>query len=489
MRRAVTIAAVLAVLTGCGFAPEDDFTGTRVGDGIAPWTDLGAVQLCLGTVFLGPPADPPGGMCTANTLVQAPCLADGDCRSRESCVCGRCIVQYCRTNSDCGNGRVCSFSENRCDVPCARDTDCGDDSECFNSTCRGRCETDLDCQAGEVCNSLNRCITADCSETNDCLAGELCQLQRVPRVAREPTILAGQSTAEPRFTMWLELSEELAQDRRAIWRAVSDDGVHYRINPAMPVVTDADAAHAPSVIREPAGFGLYYEQGDGAQLKYAQSADGINFSPGVQVLAGVAGTGGAVRTPSAVLLPGGEVLVYYQVGDGSAVGLARGLLGGPLTSMGPVLTPAQVNDPPDSSAAPQFWIDISNLRSPYALATEAAGGEISLRLWFSAFGTESGDSYQFGEVIPIEPTYSLGYASASISAPEQFDVWPFNPIFDRVEAFLDHRSELTPAVVRVRDPDGALRDGYLLYYLDAAATNTVDPPVLNRIGVAGNGSY
>lgn len=480
---------VLVALAGCGFAPEEDFTGTRVGDGIAPWTELGAVQICLGTEFLGPPDDPPGGLCTSNTLVQAPCLDDGDCRSRESCVCGRCIVQYCRTNSDCGSGRICSFSESRCDVPCAVDEDCGDDSQCFNNTCRGRCESNDDCQAGEVCNSQNRCITAVCSDNGECLTGELCQLQRVPRVAREPTILAGRSADEPRFTMWLEVSEEIAQDRRAIWRAVSDDGVHYRLDPATPVLADANEAHAPSVVRSATGFGLYYEFGDGAEIRYTESIDGIAFSPGTAVLSGTPGGAAAVRAPSAVLLPGEEVLVYYQVGDGASIALASGSLGGALASAGTVLDPGAVTDPPSGGVAPQFWIDIETLRSPHALVTESGTGELSLRLWFSAFGRESGDSFQFGEVIPIDPTYSIGYASADLGMPSDFTVWPFNPIFDRVEAFLDHRSELTPAVVRVRDADGSLRDGYLLYYLDAGATNTTDPPILNRIGVAGNGSF
>jgi|GEM_PF-1988266 len=489
MARGICIAAIAAVLAGCGFAPSDDFTGTRVGDGIAPWSELGAVQICLGTEFVGPPDDPPGGLCTSNTLVQSPCLSDGDCRARESCVCGRCIVQYCRTNSDCGAGRTCSFSESRCDVPCAVDEDCGDDSVCFNNTCRGRCESIDDCQAGEVCNSQNRCVTAVCSDNGECLAGELCQLQRVPRVAREPTIVAGRAPTEPRFTMWLELSEQFAQDRRAIWRAESEDGVHYRLLPAMPVLEDANQAHSPTVVRTTDGYSLYYEFGDGAELRYAQSADGMSFPVGSTVLSGTAGGPAAVRAPSAVITDGNQVMIYYQVGDGSSIAQATGMLGGPLSSMGPVLRPADVIDPPGGGVAPQFWVDIENVRSPQALITESGTGEPSLRLWFSAFGRESGDSYQFGDVIPIDPTYSIGYASASLAAPGDFTLWPFNPVFDRVEAFLDHRSELTPAVVRVRDADGNLRDGYLLYYLDADATNTTDPPILNRIGVAGNGDF
>ena len=41
----------------------------------------------------------------------------------------------------------------------------------------------------------------------------------------------------------------------------------------------------------------------------------------------------------------------------------------------------------------------------------------SLRLWYAAFGKESGDSVQFGEITPIPPNYSIGYAAAPLTAP------------------------------------------------------------------------
>jgi len=487
MRRALIIAWLVA---GCGFTPQDSFTGTRVGDGIAPWQDLGPVQICFGNEFIGPPATDAGGLCADRNTTQEPCISDDDCRSRESCVCGRCTVQYCTTNSDCGAGRVCSFAEKRCDRTCARDDDCPLSDICYAGTCRGQCETDADCQTGEVCNSVNRCITVACSTDGDCLNGESCRIQRVPRLAREPSVLARETRSEPRFTMWMELSNETQMDRRAIWRATSRDGVHYQIDPAQPVLEDGLVAGAPSVLRTPDGFGLYYELGDGEAIRYASSADGISFGAPSTVITGGALAAG-VHGPSAVLLPSGQLALYYEAGDGASIDLAAGTLGQPLGAGSTVLTLDDVRDPPanpDDPAA-QFWLEIQALRSPHALVTAAAAGP-SLSLWFSAFGRESGDSQQFGETIPIDPNYSIGYAAApDPEQPDQLVPWDFNPVLDRVEVFLDHRSELSPAAVQVTDPDGTPRDGYLLYYLDAQTSEARGATEIGRLGVAGNGTF
>lgn len=483
MRRAI----LCCLLVGCGFGPEADSAGNLHGDGIAPWQDLGPVQICLGNEFIGPPTSEPGGLCADRNTTEAPCAGDDDCRSRETCVCGRCTIQYCTTNSDCGGGRVCSFAEKRCDRVCARDDDCPLEDVCFNGTCRGRCEVDADCQSGEVCNSTNRCITASCGVDGDCLAGERCRVQRVPRLAREPSVLARARADEPRFTMWLELSDETAIDRRSVWRAVSSDGVRYRIDPARPVLEDGLVAGAPSVVRADSGYGLYYEQGDGAAIRYASSSDGQSFAAPTTVLAGGAGTL-AVHAPSAVVLPDGQVAVYYESGDGNRIELATGGVGGALGGATTVLDAGDVLDPPGPGPAPQFWVDIDAVRSPHAALTAGPAGP-SLRLWFSAFGRESGDSYQFGEVLPIPPNYSIGYAAADLAAPSALTIWSFNPVLDRVEVFLDHRSELSPSVVQVTDTDGTPRGGYLMYFLDALTDEARGPVDVGRLGVAGNGAY
>jgi len=471
----------------CGFGPQEDLGGLRAGDGVAPWSDLGSAEICLGNEHLGPPASAPAGLCAPTAVVEAPCVDDGDCRSREACVCGQCIVPTCTSASDCGPGRVCTFGEQRCDRTCGRDDDCPIGDICFNGTCRGQCIGDADCQTGEVCSlARNRCITAACADDGDCMAGERCRVQRVPRLVTEPTALAGAGPGEPAVTLWLELGDALQPDQRSIWRAVSSDGVHFTVAPARAVLEDGGAARAPSVIRTATGFALYYQRGDGAAIGYAASTDGQSFASPTTVVTG--GTGGAaVRAPSAVLMPDGQVALYYEVGDGAGVALARGAVGAPLSGS-VVLDAGDVEDPPGPGTAPQFWVDIAAVRSPSAALTRSDAGE-SLRLWFSGFGRESGDSVQFGDVVPIPPNDSIGYAAASLDDPGRLWPWPFNPVFDRVQAFVDHRSELAPAVVQLTDRDGSPRTGYLLYFVDAEPGDATGPGVLGRLGVASNGDF
>jgi len=483
---ATLAAAALATAGACGLLPEDDFTGARVGDGIAPWTDLGPAPVCIGNQFLGPPASPPGGYCYDLNQIEDPCLGDDDCGSRETCVCGRCTVAYCAAASDCARGKVCSFSDHRCDTPCSDASACAPGEECFNGSCRGRCDTDLDCQTGEVCNSRNFCTTIACADDAGCMAGERCHVQRVPRLVVEPFAVA--SAEDPRVVLYVELGDATAP-QRAIWRARSDDGVHFVLSPARPVVEDAGAAHAPSVIRTDAGWLLYYESGDGAALSVAASADGVEFGAGTVVLTGGVGSA-AVRAPSAVVLPDGTVAVYYQIGDGTAIGLATGAPGGPLTAQGPVLTPAQVAIAPAGDDQP-FWDQVVALRSPHAAITDGPDGP-TLRVWFAGFGQESADSRQFGMDVPIPPNFSIGYAGGSVADPADLTPWPYGPVVDRVSAFLEHREEMGPGVVQLLDGDGA-RPGYLMYYVEATpdtgATGADGPFVLGRLGVLGNGGF
>ena len=480
-------AVILVLLAGCGFLPEDDFTGARVGDGIAPWTDLGPAPACLGNQFLGPPASLPGGYCFDRNQVEPPCRDDGDCASRETCMCGRCTVQYCAAASECGGGRVCTFAENRCDVACADASDCAPGEECFNGVCRGRCDTSAECQTGEVCNSRNYCVTVDCSEDAGCTASERCHVQRVPRLVLEPFAVAADGAGgEPRVVLYVEVGDG---PQRAIWRAVSGDGVAFEFEPARPVLEDAGAAHAPSIVRDGPTWLLYYEAGDGAAIKVASSPDGISFGAGTVVLTGGAGAA-AVRAPSAVQLPDGSVAVYYQLGDGAAIGLATGAPGGMLTARGPVLAAADASVPEGAPREP-FWTGVVAVRSPHAALTEGPGGP-SLRLWFSGFGRESADSEQFGMTVAIPPNHSIGYARADVSDPSALTPWPYGPVADRVDAFLEHKEELGPGVVQLVDGDGAL-PAYLLYYVEATADDTAMGPAgpftTGRLGVLGNGGH
>ncbi len=182
-----------------------------------------------------------------------------------------------------------------------------------------------------------------------------------------------------------------------------------------------------------------------------------------------------------------------RIGPGTAIGLATGPLGAPLTAQPPALLPRDVIVPATTPGAP-FWTDVTAIKSPHAAITDGADGP-SLRLWFSAFGHESADSFQFGQVVPIPPNHSIGYARASLDAPGTLTAWPYGPVLDRVVAFLDHRQELAPSVVQlVRD--GAPDAAYLMYYVDAerdpalmGAPTAGDAMIVGHIGVLGNGDF
>ncbi len=471
--------AVGVSASGCGLGPAPDPTGQPIGDGIAPWIELGPAAICVGNEVLGPPASPPGGFCFDRNRIEPPCRDDDDCGSREACTCGRCVVPYCTAASDCGPDRVCSFGERRCDVPCAVAGDCAAGEECRNGVCRGRCATSAECQVGEVCSSRNVCVTDECAADAACMAGERCHLQRTPRLVLEPSPLA--QVDPPRITLYLEVGDAIQPDRRAIWRALSDDGLRFRFDPARPVIDDGGAAHAPSAIATDAGVVLYYQAGDGAALKVARAADGVSFGAATIALTGGPGPA-AVRAPSAVVLPDGSVAVYYQQGEGSAIALATGPLGGALTARGPVLTPAMVTIAPGAPREP-FWADVVAVRSPFAAITSGPAGP-SLRLWFAGFGRESASSLQFGEEVAIPANHSIGYAAGELASPGSLTPWRFGPVVDGVDAFLDHREELGPAVVQLVDDDGP-RPGYLLYHLiatpSAPAMGPAGPFVLGRL--------
>jgi hypothetical protein len=477
------LAVVAVLVAGCGFAPEQPFSGTRVGDGIAPWRDLGPAPVCLGNQFLGPVTAPPGGFCFDRNLIEAPCTDDGDCASREACVCGRCTVPYCATASDCADDRVCTFSQHRCDRACADASACSPGEECGNGTCRGRCEISAECQTGEVCSSRNFCVTDDCATDGMCMASERCHVQRVPRLVLEPFAVA--SADNPRVTLYLEVGDAVQPTERSIWRAVSNDGVKFRFDPARPVLEDGGSAHAPSVIATDTGWALYYEAGDGAAIKVATSPDGVNFDAPRLVLAGGIGAT-AIHAPTAVALPNRSVAVYFQ--RGAAIELATGAMAAMLTGRGPVLTPAAVSVARSTPGA-AFWESVTALRSPHAAVTTGPDGP-SLRLWFAGFGRESADSQQFGSTVAIPANYSIGYAAGSVDDPAVLTAWPYGPVVDRVAAFLEHGHEVGPAVVQLIDGDGAA-DRYLLYTVEATSSAAVvdanSPYDLGRLGVLANG--
>ncbi len=438
----------LLALAGCGLGPEPDPAVQSGAAGNAPWTDLGAVRICLDSTAVGPASTDPSGQCiSASAPPPASCASDADCRSRESCVCGACVVGYCDSNADCQAPRTCNFAQNRCDTTCVDSTTCGDAENCIDGVCHGRCATDVDCQHGEFCDFQHVCSSDDCASVADCQGTEHCELQRVPHTLVEPSPVG--------TAIYVELDD-------AIWRASCADPTHCTLAPDQPILD----GHAPSALVDGDLTYVYIEAADG--ISVATSADGTVFSAPALVLAGT-----DLHAPSAVHL-GDTTLLYYEQ-DG-AIGLASGPTGAPLIDQGIVLRPADV-DVGDGTPGTPFWLGITQLASPHALI---AGPDHAIHLWFSAFGTESTDATKFGMPLPIPPNFSVGFAAAPSADPTALSVWPYGPVVDRVDAFLDHRDELGPGIVDQGD------DHYFLYEVDAShdATGVF---TLGRLEVLGSG--
>lgn len=446
-------------LCACGLAPNDSFTGKREGTGIAAWRDVGSVELCLGNDRVGPGGSAVGGLCRdRNSPTETTCNNDGECRTREMCMCGRCTIKFCTANPECGPRHACVFSEKRCLPTCLVDDDCPEGDEfCSAGVCRSRCGADEDCQTGEVCGSNNRCVVATCAKDGDCASTEVCSIQRMPRATGQPSALAfadENPALPPTFVLYLEMADAVGPAIH-VWRATSKDGLSFRFDPARPLF-DSEA-RAPSAVTVDGKVRLYYEVAGG--ISYAESLDGSSFGAAQLVIPG------DFHAPGAAVGPSGQVLVYVQVGDRRGVSLWSGS-GNPV----PVLAAQQVTDP-------EMWRAVQLVGSPSALIETSPLGEPAVHLWFDAFGKESGPSIQFGQVVELPANDSIGEAGALLSRPTELRTYAYNPVFDRIIAFLEHRAELAPTVVKVPG-----EDRYLMYFSGGSA----DGKEADGIGVAEN---
>ena len=454
-----TFTIILALfLTACGLGPTPD-TPPPASTGNAPWRDLGVAHVCLGEQAFAPPDTLPGGLCVRESFFGTACTADSECRSRETCECGRCTVSYCAVSSDCEAPRFCNFSQHRCDLACEGDGDCTSDELCLGGVCRSRCIDSTACQQGEVCEG-NICIGDDCSTTADCLAGERCDVQRIPQQVLEPAPVA--TGAE--ITLYLDLAAPATPDLRAIWRAVSRDGIHFTIDPPAPVLD----GRAPSALVDAGVTYVYHEHA--GELRVATSRDGVTFDPPITLLAGP-----DLHAPSAVHVDGTVALYFAR---GGSIGLATGPRDTGLTDLGTILSPtdAQVGDGTPGTA---FWIPVTELASPHAIVAGPDEAR-SIDLWFSGFGRESPEAIKFGSPTEIPPNFSVGFAAAAPTDPGSFAIWPYGPVADRVEVFLEHHDELGPAAVAL----GPNR--FRLYYVEA--THETTPTfTLGRLSILGSG--
>ena len=154
---------------------------------------------------------------------------------------------------------------------------------------------------------------------------------------------------------------------------------------------------------------------------------------------------GRVAAPAVVMGPDGLPRLYYEYGQGEGIAVAVAL-DARGTSFPVGAGRVQVVTPMDVSHD-LLWRAVSRVRSPYVVIGEDYLGEPIYRLYFSARGFESPEATSFGSVGQIPSNYSIGYAASRDGVA--FELYPYNPVFDRIypNSFVDHGSELSPAVV------------------------------------------
>jgi hypothetical protein len=316
--------------------------------------------------------------------------------------------------------------------------------------CRGTCGADRDCQHGERCDTgSGLCAASACDSDGDC-GGFACELQRAPSAVDEASpLLQGGGLA-------LYFQRTDPGSAPALWRATGTDGTHFSCDPDAPLLP----GEAPSVARTAGGLQMLFSLGGDTYA--ASSTDGTHFTATASpVLPGV-------DQPSLVIDASGTFVAYARK-DGQVV-RAESSDGTSFGAPAVVLTPAQVT-------LPMLWQGITNLRSPYAELVRDVHGHEQTRLWFSAFGQESGPSVQFGVPTPTPPDYSIGVATSTDGVA--FTPYPYDPVFDRVSDFLDHLSEMAPAVI-------TLANRQLLYFTRGPAMPSGAPADAQNIGVATN---
>lgn len=441
---------ILTLLTSCGFTGEKPFAGARQPE-VAPWQDEGPITICDGTQRLGIPGSDAVGSCAGTPT---PCSADKDCRSRESCVCGRCLIAICDTADECAADHVCTFDERRCDRACSSDGDCAKGEHCSpgKGVCRGSCAQSSDCQAGEECRvATGECEIATCADDTSCSSGRACRIERVPSDLREPwPILAGSG-----MTLFFERDDVMGGPE--LQAADSTDGRHFSVS------VHLFPGRAPSVILQKDGsYLMAYMDPRASELWLAQSANGQPWQR-----LGNAPIAAPARSPS--LLPVVDGLaVYYDLGG--QLLRAHSTDARVFDPGTPVLSPGDVTDA-------VLWRNVDQLGQPFVESQTDPDGKPFVRLWFAGDGVETGDAQKLGQVQPTPPDFSIGEASSYDG--KSFTPYPFEPVFDRAVNFLEHPSELEPAVI-------AFGGQRLLYYRRAGsalkseglavAHSPVDPP-------------
>lgn len=452
-----TLLLPLLLATACGTVGRDDDTQRTTCSGLGPWTDLGPVEVCLGSAeaVAGSGTAPADGWCVADEA--RPCTDDAECRTEELCRCGLCRVVRCSSNAECQAGRTCVAALARCATTCdpAVPDSCPQDFVCHLGGCVAACSFDTDCAHGESCSAAaGRCTAVPCAADADCEPGRRCEIQRVAAEILHPDPV--EAPGDPWLAAELRRlgrSEIVRLDHAAPRRLVAAD------DPPLLAPRDPwehNRVGAPAVAVHNGTTWLFYAGGDDQGLGLATSDHDGTFvrRTSVPILAPTEPwEAGRIGAP-AVWPVGDELRLLYVGGDGNGVGLALQETDGTRWRSigGPVVVPATLE-------TPDRWVALDAVAEPDVAGTSEDGSTVWL---VAARGRVLGGGLA-EETAPLD--WSLGALLVEPLLPlpptPTTQPWPWGPV-------LAGRTGVGPEAVREERAPGARQtaDGWELWYVE-----------------------
>jgi len=455
---------LIAVTAGCGLAGVDDEARKAIRDPYVGFVDGPSVEVCFGATRVVPPAKSKTGtalaVCVTKGVEPRTCGSASDCRSSESCVCGRCVTRPCTGATDCDSQEVCKDS--RCTKGCTGDEQCAAGEVCSGGGCARPCGTAEDCAYGEKCGALDgTCIVKICSQTVSCGASDECVAQEEIGDLREPHLLdfGGQRWA------YVELRRPAGKGAVtcAIHRARVVDSRRWEVDPVEPVMSaeaeDDECIGGPSLIEQGGELVMYASRGNGTGIVRARSSDGVAFVRDVDevIFPRFDWENGWVGSPGAALF-GSTLVVAYEADRGRAIGIATIGQDG-VASVQSWVVPSGFEDP-------VLWRNVDRIGAPYLFARDG-----TLLLYATAHGQDGSDAVAQSGTYPADPNDSIGLlATGDLIHWVRF---PTGPVFGRKTNLRAYLGEKDPAVV----VDGA---GSWLVYVGSDASGAS----LTGLGIA-----
>ncbi|MCG3173393.1 MAG: hypothetical protein GMKNLPBB_01590 [Myxococcota bacterium] len=416
--------AIAILMTACGYG------GISSGSGLdyIPNTGAASYQYTPLTVCLGARkiVARENGFCSRPPSSGRACARDADCRDREGCNCGVCVLRYCdlATRTDCLAPLRCVV--NRCLQPCKSDADCGGKGACVRDNCQPSCSSDDDCANGEQCKEGQCAVIKTCRLPSECssTAGDFCSAAAIS--LSHPAVVDSQTG----FTL---LANAQSREYSGLFQLRGDQPGRLEFLPATITLRGEpppwmwNGVSNVFVLNEEGERRVYFQaldadsRGSVGLAKWTGDAlELLSASPVAQAQAGW--EGGSIESPAVVKLPNGRYLMGYTSRQGTGFGVRASADG--LTFDPPPPTPVLV---PEQFEREGYIRRAEALADPEMRVLDTPSGPV-IQLWISLQAIEA---VKLPAGVQPQSNFSIAYAASRDGVT--WEPYPWNPVLDVVE--------------------------------------------------------